>query len=130
MLPGSRERPVHFLAYAETSAIGRAVESMLSHRGDPAHLERVFVSHLAAVLESMVREGRGLAWLPESQVRADLREGRLVPAGEEAWAIPVEIRLFRPRDPLPPKPEEFWVHVLDSAAAADDAMIKAKMASP
>jgi LysR family transcriptional regulator, hypochlorite-specific transcription factor HypT len=117
-LPGTRERPAHYLAYAETSAIGRAVEKMLARRADPAHLEQVFVSHLAAVLESMVRDGRGLAWLPASQVKDALASGRLVPAGDDSWSIPIEIRLYRSNDALPPKSEAFWSAV---AAEAQDA---------
>jgi len=129
LLPGHRDRPVRFLAYAETSAIGRAVEKMLARRSDPTYLERVFVSHLAAVLVSMAREGRGLAWLPESQIIDDLDGGRLVAAGDESWAIPIEIQLFRSNEPLPPKSEEFWSHVIAGAARHNPNAAKAKNAS-
>ena len=118
-LPGTREQPAHYLAYAETSAIGRAVHHMLEQRPVRPQLEQVFVSHLAAVLESMVRAGRGLAWLPESQVKDDLSAGRLVVAGDESWTVPVEFRLFRPAHSLPPKSEEFWAAVV--ALEADGA---------
>jgi DNA-binding transcriptional LysR family regulator len=107
-LPGTRDHPAHYLAYAETSAIGRAVDKMLSRREEASHLEKVFVSHLAAVLESMVRDGRGLAWLPASQVRDDLAAGRLALAGDDSWTIPIEIRLYRSVHALPSKSEEFW----------------------
>jgi len=107
-LPGTPEEPVHYLAYSETSAIGRAVEHMLAHLEAPVHLNRVFVSHLAAVLKTMSSSGRGMAWLPESNVREDLASGALVPAGDDKWFIPVEIRLFRSREPLAPIAEEFW----------------------
>lgn len=107
-LPGTQDEPVHYLAYSETSAIGRAVEHMLTHLESPVHLNRVFVSHLAAVLKTMSSSGRGMAWLPESNVREDLASGALVPAGDQRWSIPVEIRLFRSREPLPPIAEEFW----------------------
>jgi DNA-binding transcriptional LysR family regulator len=123
-LPGSRLRPAHYLAYAETSAIGRAVENMLARREQPSWLERVFVSHLAAVLESMVRDGRGLAWLPASQVRDDLASGRMALAGDASWSIPIEIRLYRPVDALPPKSEEFW-----NAVVAMQAQGEARIAS-
>lgn len=108
LLPGTAEEPVHYLAYSETSAIGRAVEYMLSHLETPVHLERVFVSHLAAVLKTMSSSGRGMAWLPESNIREELEKGTLVPAGDARWHVPVEIRLFRSREPLPAAPEEFW----------------------
>lgn len=107
-LPGTPDEPVHYLAYSETSAIGRAVEHMLTHLQSPVYLNRVFVSHLAAVLKTMSSSGRGMAWLPESNVREDLASGELVSAGDQDWFIPVEIRLFRPREPLPPIAEEFW----------------------
>lgn len=120
-LPGTRQQPAHYLAYAETSAIGRAVEKMLAGRSEPAHLEQVFVSHLAAVLESMVRDGRGLAWLPASQVTDDLASGRLVLAGDESWALPIEIRLYRSNDALPPRSEEFWSAVVSPEGVAGEA---------
>lgn len=107
-LPGTHDEPVHYLAYAETSAIGRAVEAKLAHAEVELHLNRVFVSHLAAVLKSMSREGRGLAWLPESNIARELETGALVIAGGKEWHIPVEVRLFRSRELLPPMAEEFW----------------------
>jgi DNA-binding transcriptional LysR family regulator len=124
-------KPVHYLAYAETSAIGRAVEKMLSRRPASLKLERVFVSPLAAVLESMVRAGRGLAWLPRSQVEDDLASGRLVMADGAESKIPVEIRLFRSNDKLPPKAEKFWsLFVGDEAPVPrDDFAAEAKIAS-
>jgi DNA-binding transcriptional LysR family regulator len=124
-------QPVRYLAYAETSSIGRAVEKMLAHRPASLKLERVFVSPLAAVLESMVRSGRGMAWRPESLVHADLAVGRLVPADSEAWTIPVEIRLYRPNDRLPPRPEKFWSLLVDEQPSRDEKNEReAKMASP
>lgn len=107
-LPGSAKAPLAYLAYASTSAIGRTVEFMLTHRAVKPHLNRVFESHLAGVLKTMSREGRGLAWLPESQVLAELEAGALLLSGDDSWCVPVDVQLFRSRDPLPAAPEEFW----------------------
>lgn len=115
-LTGPRQHPAHYLAYAGTSAIGRAVDHLLENCADKPHLERVFVSDLAAVLLSMVRAGRGLAWLLESEVRDDLDKGLLVVAGDGRWVLPVEVGLFRLKEGLPPKAEEFWSAVLASQA--------------
>lgn len=123
-LPGSKGHSSAYLAYAGTSAIGRAVSHLLETRTDKAHLEEVFVSHLAAVLESMVRAGRGLAWLPLSHISEDLQQGRLVPAGDSSWIVPLDIRLYRSKDGLPPKSEEFW-----SAAQAGEAFCASREAS-
>jgi len=107
-LPGTEDEPVHFLAYTETSAIGRVVEHMITEAKEPLHLNRVFVSHMAAVLKAMSFEGRGTAWLPASHLEKEFAEGSLVRAGDECWNIPVEVRLFRSRDALPPISEELW----------------------
>lgn len=112
-LPGAEDDPVHYLAYAETSAIGRAVENMLAQATTPIHLRRVFVSHLAGVLKSMIRDGRGLAWLPETNVASELESGGLVLAGGDEWVVPVEVSLFRSREPLPAMAEEFWAALED-----------------
>jgi DNA-binding transcriptional LysR family regulator len=71
-------------------------------------LETVFTSHLAAVLRAMARDGRGVAWLPESLIADDLAAGTLLRAGDEGWDVPVEIRLFRPRARQSPAAEAFW----------------------
>jgi LysR family transcriptional regulator, hypochlorite-specific transcription factor HypT len=116
--PDAAGRPVHcldgaggtcrYLAYAETSAIGRAVEHLLERPPHPVHLDRVFVSRLAAVLKSMALDGKGLAWLPESHVAQELASGQLMRAGSTAWDLDVEITIFRPRDRLPAAAESFW----------------------
>ena len=67
----------------------------------------------------MSGEGRGLAWLPESNIREELASGALVIAGGDEWQIPVEIRLFRSREPLPPMAEEFWSLLPDPDAPSD-----------
>lgn len=117
-LPGTEEEPVHYLAYSETSAIGRVVERLIAEMDEPVHLTRVFVSHMAAVLKPMSTEGRGTAWLPESHIRKDLDEGTLVLAGGDKWFIPIDIRLIRSRDPLPTASEEFWA-LIDAEEDSD-----------
>lgn len=129
VLPGTKDEPVHYLEYSETSAIGRIVEDMISNSPVHLHLNRVFVSHMAAVLKAMSSEGRGTAWLPESHLVKELAEGTLVRAGGERWNIPVDVRLFRSRDALPAVAEELWSLLEDpgnsSLADAPDASAKA-----
>ncbi len=127
-LPGTHARPVPYLGYGEASASGRLVERMLKGHPNPPHLERVFVADLAAVLASMARAGRGLAWLPESRIQEDLDTGCLVPAGAAAWIIPVEIALFRSNDDLPPKAEELWSDLTGGHDAASVTGTQAKNA--
>ncbi|WP_395678661.1 LysR family transcriptional regulator [Inquilinus sp.] len=107
-LPGTAERPVPHLAYGESSGMGRIVAATRALDGPPAHLAPGFASHAAMVLAAMARDRRGVAWLPLSLVEADLAAGTLVRAGDEAWDIPIEIRLHRPRARQAPAAEAFW----------------------
>jgi DNA-binding transcriptional LysR family regulator len=118
-LPGTEDEPVHYLAYTETSAIGQAVEHMINNVEEPVYLDKVFVSQLAAVLKTLSREGRGMAWLPESNISDELASGSLVLAGGEKWFIPVEIRIFRSRERLPAMAEELWSILEGEAVPAD-----------
>jgi LysR family transcriptional regulator, hypochlorite-specific transcription factor HypT len=113
-LPGSAGNPVNYLSYVGSSAIGRAVDSMLEHCVPRPVLRRVFDSHLAGVLKTMALEGRGLAWLPESEVTEELRAGTLLRSGDEKFFIPVQISLFRSRTTLSPAAEEFWQALVDA----------------
>ncbi len=108
VLDEAATQPCRYLAYAETSAIGRALEHRLRHTETRVRLETVFVSHLAGVLKSMVADGRGMAWLPASHVAEELAAGRFIRAGPERWDLDVEITLYRPRDPLPGPAEALW----------------------
>lgn len=96
-----------YLAYSGESGMGRILAAQLGVR--PAlSLKPVFTSHLSVVLQTMARDGRGLAWLPLSLVEEDLRAGRLVRAGGPDWDIRVEICLLRPRARQSPAAEAFW----------------------
>lgn len=103
---------IPYLAYSEDSGMGRILAAQLRTR--PAlSLKPVFTSHLSVVLQTMARDGRGLAWLPLSLVGDDLAAGRLVRVGREDWDIPVDVRLFRPRARQSPAAEAFWSLVRD-----------------
>lgn len=112
-LDAVRGNPVPLLEYSAESGIGRLVRAL---RGSalaetPAH--SAVTAHLATVLKTLALDGRGVAWLPRSLIADELAAGRLVAAGDEAWAIEVEIRLFRARSPLPRAAERFWAMVVE-----------------
>lgn len=117
-LPGSKEQRVDYLAYVGSAASGRAVDFLLKNHDRAPVLQRVFDSHLAGVLKSMAMQGRGVAWLPESEILPELETGALVLAGEESYIIPSEIRLFRSLEPLPRAAEEFWQRLADAGSAS------------
>jgi LysR family transcriptional regulator, hypochlorite-specific transcription factor HypT len=71
-------------------------------------LDPVFTSPLAAALQTMARQGQGMAWLPQTMAAEDLAAGRLVNAGGGGFSISVEIRLFRPLRRQSNTAEAFW----------------------
>jgi DNA-binding transcriptional LysR family regulator len=108
-LPGSVEALVPHLAYSATSGMGRILAATQALDLPPAWLSAVFQSHVATVLAAMARSGRGLAWLPQSLVDADLAAGTLVRAGPPTFDVPIAIRLVRPRARQSAAAEQFWV---------------------
>lgn len=107
-LAGEAGRPVPFLAYASASGMGRILAGARGHDEKPAWLDPVFTSHGAAILKTMARNGRGIAWSPLSLIEEELAAGSLVRAGEASWDVPMEIRLFRPRARQSRAAEAFW----------------------
>ena len=99
------------LGYSEASALGRILRHQLLARRE---VSEVFTAHHALLLKAMVLQGRGMAWLPHSLVRTELDEGRLRPAGEDAWAVPVQIRLYRQPTELAPAAEGLWQRLSDT----------------
>lgn len=97
---------VPHLSYSRESGLGRIVLARRDGGGQTP--DPVFVSHLAAALRTMARDGRGVAWLPMSLVAADLADGSLVRAGDPGRDIAVGIRLFRPATMQSPAAESFW----------------------
>ena len=107
-LPGRPEQPLPYLGYAPGAYLGQVVEFMLRQAGTAMHLDRVYETDMAEGLKAMALEGHGLAFLPHSAVRHELRAGRLVSAAPPALAglqITMDMRLYRekPQSKQPPK---------------------------
>ncbi len=107
-LPGTLRALLPFLVHGPESFLGRAVDLLLSRRGTKARLEPCYENAMAEALKSMAIEGHGLAWLPKSSIKRELRSKTLVPAGGRIWDIPLEIRIYRAAQKSRPKVEEVW----------------------
>lgn len=107
-LPGTPAEPVRLLGYGEASGLDRILRAVLRSGGQALSLDTVFTSHLAATLQTMARQGEGLAWLPRTIAAEDLASGRLVDAGGGSFSVDLEIRLFRPRRCQSDTAEAFW----------------------
>jgi LysR family transcriptional regulator, hypochlorite-specific transcription factor HypT len=98
-LPVPPGRTVPLLAYAEGAYMARMVELILRQAGDASGgLEAVHEADMAEGLKAMAVEGHGLAFLPASAVRNELRAGRLVPAAAPgSFEVTMDVRLYRER---------------------------------
>lgn len=114
-MPGSEAHPVPALVYDSASGIGRILEAVRRQSMPPNWLSPRFISHLASVHRAMALAGKGLAFLPQTLIEADLARGALVRAGDPSWDVEVEIRLVRPRARQEPAAELFWERAAASA---------------
>ncbi len=97
-LPGRAQAPLPYLAYAPGAYLGRLVDELIRLHPAEVHLERVYETDMAEGLKAMAVEGHGIAFLPASAVRRELRGRRLVsalPAKGPALQAPLEIRAYR-----------------------------------
>ena len=106
-LPGSSMRPLPYLAYAPGAYLGQMVDGLLRHAGLAMHLDRVYETDMAEGLKAMALEGHGLAFLPLSAVKEEIRTGRLVsaqPLNDRALEVVMDIRACREKaQPRPAK---------------------------
>jgi DNA-binding transcriptional LysR family regulator len=125
--PDAHGRPLHglpapagvrvpFLAYGSGAYMARLVETMLKAAGVAGQLDPVYETDMAEGLKAMALEGHGVAFLPASSVRKDLRARRLVPAAaEQGLELTMDVRIYRERPEVArhPKPgvQSLWEHL-------------------
>jgi DNA-binding transcriptional LysR family regulator len=94
-VPGAR---VPFLSYAPGAYMARLVEVILKQADAPPQLDTVYETDMAEGLKAMALEGHGLAFLPVSSVRKELKARRLVPAAPSGTLeLTMEVRIYRER---------------------------------
>jgi LysR family transcriptional regulator, hypochlorite-specific transcription factor HypT len=113
-LPGLPGVAVPFLSYAPGAYMARLVEVIVKLAETPLLLDAVYETDIAEGLKAMALEGHGLAFLPASSVRKELRSRRLVPAAAPgSYALTMDVRIYRERP-------EVARHVKPQAAALWD----------
>ena len=118
-LPGTKQSPVKYLYFSEASALGQVVDAMLARHDAPVFVKKSSSSPLAGALKSMAESRLGVTWIAEMLARIAIRDGSLVLAGDQSWCIPVEIRIFRARSPLPRVAENFWSLISEKGVHTD-----------
>ncbi len=97
-LPGRPGQPLPYLGYAPGAYLGRVTDLILKESGTAIHLDRVYETDMAEGLKVMAMEGHGLAFLPQSAVKKELRARRLVnaaPPEMKPLQITMDVRAYR-----------------------------------
>jgi len=97
-LPAPPGRKVPYLAYAAGAYLGQMVEQIQKLSPEPLGLDPIYETDMAESLKAMAQEGHGVAFLPGSSVKKELKSRRLVraaPAGQ--CELSMEMRIYRER---------------------------------
>ena len=97
-MPGTPGQPLPYLGYAPGAYLGRVTDLILKQAGTAIHLDRVYETDMAEGLKVMALEGHGVAFLPHSAVRKELRSKKLVsaaPPGMKELQLTMEVRAYR-----------------------------------
>ncbi|KQX90458.1 LysR substrate-binding domain-containing protein [Variovorax sp. Root473] len=103
-LPGRPGQPLPYLGYAPGAYLGRVVDQLLKESGTAIHLDRVYETDMAEGLKVMALEGHGIAFLPQSAVRKEIKARKLVsalPPEIDSLEAKMEIRAYRERPGAP-----------------------------
>ena len=118
-LPGTPGHPAPYLGYAPGAYLGRMVEFMLKQSQQAVHLERVYETDMAEGLKVMAVEGHGIAFLPHSAVKKELRSKKLVSPGMDSMRITMQVRAYRERPSGKSQPkhtaQELWNYLQSHA---------------
>ena len=97
-LPPTAGHRLPFLGYGSGAYLGRLVEQIVKRAPVPLALDAICEADMAETLKAMAIEGHGLAFLPASTVRKELRARRLVPAAAPGtFELTMEVRIYRER---------------------------------
>lgn len=97
-LPAPAGETLPYLSYGSGAYLGRMVELLVKLAPAPLALDPVYETDMAEALKAMAIEGHGLAFLPASSVKKDLKARRLVAAAPPGVCeLQMEVRLYRER---------------------------------
>ena len=123
-LPGKANHPLPYLGYAPGAYLGRVAEMILKQAPTAIHLDRVYETDMAEGLKVMALEGHGVAFLPYSAVKKELRSRRLVSAagGLEGLEMAMDLRAYREKPVGKEVPkgtaQALWTYLAASKPAA------------
>lgn len=107
---------IPFLSYGTASFFAQALAHLFAIK--PLSLITVYENGMSSGLKAMALAGRGVAWIPESLIRDELRSGALVQAGGREWFLQSDIHLYRNRTRARVSVELFWSALEDECASS------------
>jgi LysR family transcriptional regulator, hypochlorite-specific transcription factor HypT len=119
-LPGRERERVPFLAYAAGAYLGQMVDQIVKQAGMPLGLDAIYETDMSEGLKAMALEGHGLAFLPASSVRKELKTRKLVPAAPSgSFELTMDVRIYRERPEVArhvkPLAQALWAHLKESS---------------
>jgi DNA-binding transcriptional LysR family regulator len=99
-LPGRPGQPLPYLGYAPGAYLSGVVDQLIKDSGTAIHLDRVYETDMSEGLKAMALEGHGIAFLPQSAVRKEVKARKLVsalPPEIDSLEATMEIRAYRER---------------------------------
>jgi len=139
-LPGRVEAPLPYLGYAPGAYLGLMVETILKQCPEAMHLDRVYETDMAEGLKAMALEGHGIAFLPQSAIRKELRTKKLVSAVPPGWSglqATLEIRAYREKpvgkeaarhngSSIKSAAQALWSHLVEQKIPGEDTTTQIK----
>ncbi|MGB7182034.1 MAG: LysR family transcriptional regulator [Burkholderiaceae bacterium] len=115
-LGSAKHRVLPVLGYSEGVFFESVVTSMIKNRNDALRIRHV--DALSEVLKRLAIRGAGVAWLPESSIRDELRDGRLLPAvsaGDDSWTAPLTLCLYTDPSQLDKNGRQIWIWITENS---------------
>lgn len=133
-LPGRDRERVPFLGYASGAYLGQLVDLIIKQTPLPVLLDPIYETDMAEGLKAMALEGHGLAFLPASSVRKELKTRKLVPAAPSgSFELSMEVRIYRERPEvakhIKPGVRALWAHLLQAGAGPSSAAVLPRAAA-
>ena len=110
-LPGSDSAPLPYIGYNQSTFLSPVIADHLRRVVQPPHLLQVNQNSQAISVKAMISQGYGVGWLPQRLLQQGGEQG-LVAAGDDSWAVELQLRLYRSRDSHSPQLEILWQQII------------------
>lgn len=98
---------IPYLRYSAESYTARLIESHIGSELGFAS-QPCFESSMCQLHKDMAIRGKGVAWLPDCLIAAELANGQLIALDRQRWSVPYQMRLYRHQAALSQVGESFW----------------------